>query len=1062
MATFYIQLENRLLQISGELTAENISKALGYVPVDSSTMGNYATKDEVSDLVDMSMVEELSQRVDNITFDSLKDNPFLQDGSGELNIVDEAGNIIAKINADGIHSVDFIAGEHRLSDKTDKTYVDEALKNAEADLTGYVNNIDFYNIKNNPIIDGEENSLTLVDENSNIGLKVTEDGLYVKDVIAAGHILSQKADKSELSNYATKDEVSDLVDMSVVEELQGKVNTLVGEDSDKSVRTIANEELAAQLIPGNADKSLNELKEIAAWIQQHPEDASAMNKAIQANTSNITKLDSAYKEADTKVLTDANEYTDNINFYTIKDNPIVNGEAGSLTFVDETGYIGLKVTEDGIVVKDVVTPEHKLSDKANTSDVPTKVSQLQNDANYITTADIPSLDEYVTETELSEKGYLTEHQDISHLAEKSEIPSLDGYATEQWVEDKNYLTEHQDIAHLASKEELSNIDFYSLQNNPVVNTEEGKLLFVDESGNIGLQLEADNTLYVKDVISGGHILSNKQDKLVSGTNIKTINGESILGEGNIVVEVNASDLSDYVTKDELSNVAVSGSYNDLTNKPTIPTAVTESTVSGWGFTKNTGTYSKPSTGIPKTDLASAVQTSLNKADTALQSEQYKGTVTGVKINGTTKSPNSSGIVDLGTIEGGTGGGSSNGGGVAELMVEVTYDVLVEMRNNSELIPGMKYRMIDYETVLPANDTWHSVARHHFDLILTALDEKTLSERCSAIQSARDTEGYFANNNLGAWEIYYCLDNDTNRFGWAAGTRPAIRVDLSSIGMDTITVPYSGGFVDKQVYYCRWDAIIDGKNTSFLTMGDATGNIIEDSNTLYVLTPSYVDGSLAGVTIDEFGTVDDVTFSTDERGKGVIYRMIDEYQNDVYYDFKNVIVTKNHLFVGHYFYGGYTFSKPVSEEGNIIIDASNYGLCRNNLIKNSHGLLFNCIECHSRETYINDIQLGSNCFLCRLTGWSITIGDYCTNIIMVAVSHISIGNTCSNITIILDSNLSIVNSVSGTFDNPVEIGMTILKSPNAKKIAQNNNGQVVMFVEGEFTETEVLWPNVDEE
>ena len=63
----------------------------------------------------------------------------------------------------------------------------------------------------------------------------------------------------------------------------------------------------------------------------------------------------------------------------------------------------------------------------------------------------------------------------------------------------------------------------------------------------------------------------------------------------------------------------SGNYNDLTNKPTIPSAITESTVSGWGFTKNTGTYSKPSDGIPKSHLASAVQTSLDKADTALQS-----------------------------------------------------------------------------------------------------------------------------------------------------------------------------------------------------------------------------------------------------------------------------------------------------------------------------------------------------------------------------------------------------------------------------------------------------------
>ena len=39
----------------------------------------------------------------------------------------------------------------------------------------------------------------------------------------------------------------------------------------------------------------------------------------------------------------------------------------------------------------------------------------------------------------------------------------------------------------------------------------------------------------------------------------------------------------------LADVATSGDYDDLTNKPTIPSAVTESTVSGWGFTKNAGT-----------------------------------------------------------------------------------------------------------------------------------------------------------------------------------------------------------------------------------------------------------------------------------------------------------------------------------------------------------------------------------------------------------------------------------------------------------------------------------------
>lgn len=39
----------------------------------------------------------------------------------------------------------------------------------------------------------------------------------------------------------------------------------------------------------------------------------------------------------------------------------------------------------------------------------------------------------------------------------------------------------------------------------------------------------------------------------------------------------------------LAAVAKSGSYNDLIDKPTIPAVVTESTISEWGFTKNTGT-----------------------------------------------------------------------------------------------------------------------------------------------------------------------------------------------------------------------------------------------------------------------------------------------------------------------------------------------------------------------------------------------------------------------------------------------------------------------------------------
>lgn len=69
----------------------------------------------------------------------------------------------------------------------------------------------------------------------------------------------------------------------------------------------------------------------------------------------------------------------------------------------------------------------------------------------------------------------------------------------------------------------------------------------------------------------------------------------------------------------------------IKNKPTIPSAVTETIVSGWGFTKNTGTYSKPGNGIPKTDLESDVQTSLGKADSALQPEVLNDYVTSTQL-----------------------------------------------------------------------------------------------------------------------------------------------------------------------------------------------------------------------------------------------------------------------------------------------------------------------------------------------------------------------------------------------------------------------------------------------
>lgn len=83
-----------------------------------------------------------------------------------------------------------------------------------------------------------------------------------------------------LAALAYKAQVSESDLDAALQAVVANVGTLIGSDTGKSARTIANEELAAQLIPSDAQDSLNTLQEIADWIQDHPGDAAAMNTAI--------------------------------------------------------------------------------------------------------------------------------------------------------------------------------------------------------------------------------------------------------------------------------------------------------------------------------------------------------------------------------------------------------------------------------------------------------------------------------------------------------------------------------------------------------------------------------------------------------------------------------------------------------------------------------------------------------------------------------------------------------------------------------------------------------------
>lgn len=103
--------------------------------------------------------------------------------------------------------------------------------------------------------------------------------------------LSNKLDKGAYDKAISdlQGEVDAVEDRATA--VEGKVNTLVGEDSNKSVREITQAEIAAQLVGGGT--SFDTLQEIAAWLKDHPEDVGEMNEKINANTDAITLLNNA-------------------------------------------------------------------------------------------------------------------------------------------------------------------------------------------------------------------------------------------------------------------------------------------------------------------------------------------------------------------------------------------------------------------------------------------------------------------------------------------------------------------------------------------------------------------------------------------------------------------------------------------------------------------------------------------------------------------------------------------------------------------------------------------------
>lgn len=285
------------------------------------------------------------------------------------------------------------------------------------------------------------------------------------------------------------------------------------------------------------------------------------------------------------------------------------------------------------------------------------------------------------------------------------------------------------------------------------------------------------------------------------------------------------------------------------------------------------------------------------------------------------------------------------------IIEITWSDLKAKRDAGELTPSQFYRITDYQCTTVQSNT--RSAGNQFDIIVLALTNNTLSEQAWAALHSGDT--YFANNNLSAWKLWYCLDNDTDRFAWADNT---------------------------------------------------SGN-----------------------------------------GRGVIYRMIDEFNNDVPYDFKNIQFKhpKDTTTYPYYYYTFASSNVTANTDSSLSINNQIYlnkiSLYINQNKQTLNAILFIGLYCMNNifKNNCHGISLEQNCF-------NNTFGSsFCYSIFKRACCFNSFGGNCDSI--YFGNGTS--NNIIGTGCSDIYLG---------EQCYSNNFGNNCKFIRFVTTNTDTVKAN----
>lgn len=473
----------------------------------------------------------------------------------------------------------------------------------------------YLNILEVPEVDlNSTDRLVVIDVSNNIkvldkgNLSVDLSNYYTKE--ATNELLNNKADKITVTELATKlKEDTDKLNKDITD-LGNRVDSI-------PVITVDTEMNAESTNPVQNNTITNAITNLSNSVDEklsnkQPKGDYALKTEIPTKVGQLSN-DKNYQTAEDVNLateglatkSEVNSKQDTLvsgtNIKTINGNSLLGSgnieiQGGSTIAVDDS----LSTTSTNPVQNRVIT--EALNGKASQSDIPTKVSELTNDSDFQTASQVATAISGINvPTKVSQLDNDSDFQTGTQVS-NSIATATSGLATKTELAGKQDKGDYATTAQLNGKQDT----LVSGTNIKTVNGEsllgEGNILIKSVDVDSALSATSENPVQNKVITNkvntieqsitnlsntmptkvseldndSGYItnaaltdlatkeeVSAKQDTLVSGTNIKTINGNSILGAGNIEIQGGGGG-GDLPTPDVIINVG----NNNYTTTPT--------------------------------------------------------------------------------------------------------------------------------------------------------------------------------------------------------------------------------------------------------------------------------------------------------------------------------------------------------------------------------------------------------------------------------------------------------------------------------------------------------------